>query len=122
MTGLSFEENTTGEKEGCKVYTVTIPGETVKENAGSTITLTYTAVLNDKAVIDGAGNSNTVRLNYNVDNAIHVNIQSEDHMVVTKTHQVRINKVITGGKPLAGVKFTLADENGKYYQTKILSG
>ena len=87
VTGLQFKENTSEKKEGCKVYTVTIPGETVKANAGKTITLTYTAVLNDKAVIDGAGSPNTVRLNYNVDNAIHVNIQSEDHTVVTKTHQ-----------------------------------
>lgn len=92
VTGLSFAESTSEKKEGYKVYTVTIPGETVKENAGKTITLTYTAVLNDKAIIDGDGNPNTVRLNYNVDNAIQVKIQSQDHTVVTKTYEKREKK------------------------------
>ena len=118
VTGLSFEENTSEKKEGCKVYTVTIPKEVVKENAGKNITLTYTATLNDKAVIDGDGNPNTVRLNYNVDNAIHVKIQSPDHTVATNTHQVRISKVSDEGKPLSGVRFTLTNKDGKYYQSK----
>ena len=53
-----------------------------------------------------------------MDNAIHVKIQSPDHTVATNTHQVRISKVSDEGKPLSGVRFTLTNKDGKYYQSK----
>lgn len=51
---LTFEENTaaTGLPEGSKQYIATIPAATVIANKGKTLTLTYTATVNDQAVVN----------------------------------------------------------------------
>ena len=79
--------------------------------AEDTITVTYTAKLNEKAVIAGAGNTNTTKLSYG-DNR-NTNVAT----TTTKTFELPVYKFTKGTTnsqtALPGVKFTLREnENG----------
>ena len=48
---------------GTNSFTITFPADTVTANQGKTITISYTAILNDKAVVDTA-EKNTLEMDY----------------------------------------------------------
>ena len=110
--------------------TITIPWVNTEDadkslyKNGATVEVTYTAVVNDKVVIAGNGNSNTFSLTYKVenDNGDKEPDQSESSEVI-KTYALLIKKVDQNGKSLAGASFsvkglqTSAVEDGVYAVT-----
>ena len=85
--------------------------------AGSTITIEYTATLNENAVIGGAGNPNTLKVSYSnnpYDDADTTDTPGDT--VKVYTYKIVVNKVDGDNAPLTGAGFTLykRDANGTY--------
>lgn len=105
--GNEYTVETTGLDDGCtfeitftKTYLDTI-------TADIPITITYSAVLNDKAVIAGEGNTNETYLSYG--DSSHTEVAK----TATKTYQFQLVKTDQDKKVLDGAKFELYDvENG----------
>ena len=95
-------------------------------NKNGNIIITYTAILNDKAVITDAGNPNTAKLIYSNDPNADYSGDTDDKpdepdsgqvtgetppdTVKTYTTAIRIKKVDQDGRPLKGAKFKLTGE------------
>ena len=86
-------------------------------NAGKKITVTYTATLNEKAVVGGVGNTNSAKIQYSNDPSSSGTGESEPSKVRVFTYGFTVDKY-TGNKyddvatRLAGAEFTLAPKNG----------
>lgn len=86
-------------------------------NAGKKITVTYTATLNENAVVGGAGNTNSAKIQYSNDPSAGGTGDSEPSKVRVFTYGFTVDKY-TGDKygdaatRLAGAEFTLAPKNG----------
>ena len=108
--GLVFAQDGDADENGNITYKVTIPAATVKANAGGTITLTYTATVNEKAVVN-VPETNKAKLEY--DNFTSV----ETEPVEVTTFGFDLLKIGDGDdeNPLANVEFTLTNGAGNYY-------
>jgi fimbrial isopeptide formation D2 family protein/LPXTG-motif cell wall-anchored protein len=118
-TDLKTQDAGTG-----KAATVSVSGQTITVNfaqayldtitANTTITVTYTATLNDDAVVATDSNDNTARLTWGHDN--DSNYTTDDSKVWTA--KIGVNKRINeeSGDPLAGAGFVLKNSSNKYYQ------
>lgn len=96
--------------------TITFKEEYCKQLAPNTtqnFTITYTATLNDQAVLGKSGNTNDVFVTYR--NTGDVDDRDTEHKSTTKvfTYGIDLLKKGEGVDKLVGVKFTLTDENGK---------
>lgn len=86
-------------------------------NAGKKITVTYTATLNENAVVGGAGNVNSATIQYSNDPSSTGTGESEPDKVRVFTYGFTVDKY-TGDNyndaatRLAGAEFTLAPKNG----------
>lgn len=86
-------------------------------NAGKKITVTYTATLNEKAVVGGVGNTNSATIQYSNNPSSGGTGESEPSKVRVFTYGFTVDKY-TGDKydddatRLAGAEFTLAPKNG----------
>lgn len=86
-------------------------------NAGKKITVTYTATLNENAVVGGAGNVNSATIQYSNNPSTSGTGESEPSKVRIFTYGFTVDKY-TGDKyaddatRLAGAEFTLAPKNG----------
>lgn len=86
-------------------------------NAGKKITVTYTATLNENAVVGGAGNTNSAKIQYSNDPSTNGTGESEPSKVRVFTYGFTVDKY-TGDQytdaatRLAGAEFTLALKNG----------
>lgn len=86
-------------------------------NAGKKITVTYTATLNENAVVGGAGNVNSAKIQYSNNPSTNGTGESEPSKVRVFTYGFTVDKY-TGDKydnaatRLAGAEFTLAPKNG----------
>lgn len=86
-------------------------------NAGKKITVTYTATLNENAVVGGAGNVNSAKIQYSNNPSTNGTGESEPSKVRVFTYGFTVDKY-TGDQYtdaatlLAGAKFTLAPKNG----------
>lgn len=86
-------------------------------NAGKKITVTYTATLNEKAVVGGAGNVNSATIQYSNNPSAGGTGDSEPSKVRVFTYGFTVDKY-TGDEyndaatRLAGAEFTLAPKNG----------
>lgn len=137
--GLTFERVTSVKVEGANSpltvntdYTVTTPTASnnntltvaMKDfktkqqvNAGKKITVTYTATLNENAVVGGAGNVNSATIQYSNDPSTNGTGESEPSKVRVFTYGFTVDKY-TGDQytdaatRLAGAEFTLAPKNG----------
>ena len=102
-------------------YTVTVTGQVIKVEFAktyldkiteeATITIEYTATLNNNAVIGEAGNPNTAKLEWGHDNTN--NYTTDEAKVYTA--QVEIYKVDGSSNPLPGAGFVVV-KDGKYYK------
>ena len=107
VTGLEWTLDSTDATTQAKTYKVTIPAATVKALAGKTLTLTYTATVNELAVVNEA-ETNKAHLDYN-------NFTSVDtDPTEIKTFGFDLQKT-DGTSALAGVKFTLQNSANEYY-------
>lgn len=136
--GLTFGQVTSVKVEGANSpltvntdYTVTTPTASnntltvamndfknkQQANAGKKITVTYTATLNENAVVGGAGNVNSAKIQYSNDPSTNGTGESEPSKVRVFTYGFTVDKY-TGDQytdaatRLAGAKFTLAPKNG----------
>ena len=86
-------------------------------NAGKKITVTYTATLNENAVVGGAGNTNSAKIQYSNDPSTNGTGESEPSKVRVFTYGFTVDKY-TGDQytdaatRLAGAEFTLAHKGG----------
>ena len=92
-------------------------------NTDTTITITYSAEINDNAVIDSTGNPNTVKLEYGHqpgnENGTQPGPDSREETVTVYTYAIAIKKVNTAGEPLEGVTFSFpfaVETDGNYYK------
>ena len=85
-------------------------------NAGKKITVTYTATLNENAVVGGAGNTNSAKIQYPNNPSTNETGESEPSKVRVFTYGFTVDKY-TGdeytdkARRLAGAEFTLAPKN-----------
>lgn len=86
-------------------------------NAGKKITVTYTATLNENAVVGGAGNVNSAKIQYSNNPSTNGTGESEPSKVRVFTYGFTVDKY-TGDQytdaatRLAGAEFTLAHKDG----------
>ena len=111
-TKYTVKSNPNG--DGTKT-TITFTSEyckTLKKNTTQTFIITYTATLNEQAVLGQSGNTNDVFVTYR--NTGDVDRDTE-HKSTTKvfTYGIDLLKKGEGVDKLVGVKFTLTDEKGK---------
>ena len=129
ITSVMIEEEPLEQFENT-TFPVTIPwaadeGENGWKNlydTGARITIDYTAVLNDKAVIDGEGNKNSARFSWNYTTEEPGKSSIEDS-TTTDTYAVVIQKVNEKGEALTGVEFEVpfpvqAEEESGVYTVK----
>lgn len=105
--GLTFE----------RVTSVTVDGVAAPLTVGTDYTVTYTATLNENAVVGGAGNTNSAKIQYSNDPSTNGTGESEPSKVRVFTYGFTVDKY-TGDQytdaatRLAGAEFTLALKNG----------
>lgn len=137
--GLTFGQVTSVKVEGANSpltentdYTVTTPTASnnntltvamkdfktkQQANAGKKITVTYTATLNENAVVGGAGNVNSAKIQYSNNPSTNGTGESEPSKVRVFTYGFTVDKY-TGDQytdaatRLAGAEFTLAHKDG----------
>lgn len=110
---------TTSTVSDSTLLTVTMLNFKAKQqtNAGKTITVTYTATLNEKAVVGGVGNTNSATIQYSNNPSSSGTGESEPSKVRVFTYGFTVDKY-TGNKyddaatRLAGAEFTLAPKDG----------
>lgn len=96
---------------------VTAEGLTI--SADSQIVVTYTATLNENAVIAGIGNPNAVYLEYSNNPYNSTTGQTPEDKVTVFTFKLDVDKVDTEKNPLKGAGFTLYKSDGESGWTKV---
>ena len=84
----------------------------MKKNTTQNFTITYTATLNDQAVLGQSGNTNAVSVTYKNTGDVDRKTEPTGTPKVF-TYGIDLLKKGEGVDKLVGVKFTLTDENGK---------
>ena len=105
--------------DGTSPFSITL--NDVKGLDGEEIEITYSAILNEDAVVGNPGNPNTVKLEFSNnpyksgsgEDDDHETGETPDDSVVVCTYEIIIDKVNTGGDKLDGVKFALKDKDNK---------
>lgn len=113
-----YTVTTTNEASGETLLTVAMNEFKKKQqaNAGKKITVTYTATLNENAVVGGAGNVNSAKIQYSNNPSTNGTGESEPSKVRVFTYGFTVDKY-TGdygenATRLAGAEFTLAHKDG----------
>ena len=88
---------------------------------GATVTITYTAVVTDKAAIDGIGNTNKVTVMWTTRGGVEPGPDKVEKEETIFTYAIALKKVNNKGKDLPGAVFqfpfyvkSTADANGAY--------
>ena len=117
-TDTDYTVATAPADNGKTLLTVTMKNfKNQQANVGKKITVTYTATLNEKAVVGGVGNTNSATIQYSNDPSSGGTGESEPSKVRVFTYGFTVDKY-TGDKydddatRLAGAEFTLAPKNG----------
>ena len=74
-------------------------------NNGATIIITYTAVVTEKAAIDGAGNTNNVTVKWTTEGSDEPGPGKLENKETIYTYAIALKKVNNEGKPLSGAVF-----------------
>lgn len=74
-------------------------------NNGATITITYTAVVTEKAAIDGLGNTNKVTVKWTTKGNTEPESGKLEKVKTIYTYAIALKKVNNEGKPLSGAVF-----------------
>lgn len=119
LTKTDYTVTTTPKTSGETLLTVAMNEFKKKQqaNAGKTITVTYTATLNEKAAVGGHGNTNSATIQYSNNPSTDGTGESEPSKVRVFTYGFTVDKYTgdeytDGAARLAGAKFTLAPKNG----------
>lgn len=128
VKSVKVEDTTLTENTDYTVTPPTAPNNTLtvamndfkakqQANAGKKITVTYTATLNENAVVGGAGNVNSAKIQYSNNPSTNGTGESEPSKVRVFTYGFTVDKY-TGDQytdaatRLAGAEFTLAHKDG----------
>ncbi len=102
---------------GEQIITITFTSEycqSLATDSTQEFTITYTATLNEKAVLGQAGNTNKVQLTYkNKGEEEKTIIPDKDKEVKVFTYGIDLTKQGEGGDKLSGVEFKLTDGNNE---------
>lgn len=116
-TDTDYTVATAPADNGKTLLTVTMKNfKNQQANAGKKITVTYTATLNENAVVGGHGNTNSATIQYSNNPSTDGTGESEPSKVRVFTYGFTVDKY-TGGSyddtatRLAGAEFTLAPKN-----------
>lgn len=91
-------------------FTITFDNDYIaKLPRNSVITVTYTAILNDKAVVEGEGNPNKIILSYKDDNQTEKN--TDEKITITYTYAFDLVKNDKDDNQLEGAEFKLLDKD-----------
>lgn len=74
-------------------------------NNGATIIITYTAVVTEKAAIDGAGNTNNVTVKWTTEGSTEPGPGKLENEETIFTYAIALKKVNDKGDPLSGARF-----------------
>lgn len=100
-----------------QIITITFTSEycqSLATDSTQEFTITYTATLNEKAVLGQAGNTNKVQLTYkNKGEEEKTIIPDKDKEVKVFTYGIDLTKQGEGGDKLSGVEFKLTDGNNE---------
>lgn len=117
-TDTDYTVATAPADNGKTLLTVTMKNfKNQQANAGKKITVTYTATLNENAVVGGAGNVNSAKIQYSNNPSTNGTGESEPSKVRVFTYGFTVDKY-TGDQytdaatRLAGAEFTLAHKDG----------
>lgn len=98
-------------------------------NNGATIIITYTAVVTDKAAIDGAGNTNNVTVTWTTEGGTQPGADKRETSVTIFTYAIALKKVNNKGAALPGAVFefpfyvkSTPDANGAYIYAGTTAG
>ncbi len=98
-------------------------------NNGATIIITYTAVVTDKAAIDGEGNTNNVTVTWTTEGSTEPGPGKLEQKETIYTYAIALKKVNNEGKALPGAVFefpfyvqSTPDKDGAYIYAGIKSG
>lgn len=98
-------------------------------NNGATITITYTAVVTEKAAIDGDGNTNKVTVKWTTKDGTEPGPDKVEDVATIYTYAIALKKVDNQGKPLPGAVFQFpfyvkakADADGAYIYAGTTEG
>lgn len=98
-------------------------------NNGATIIITYTAVVTDKAAIDGEGNTNNVTVTWTTEGSTEPGPGKLENKETIFTYAIALKKVNNEGKALPGAVFefpfyvqSTPDKDGAYIYAGIKSG
>ena len=98
-------------------------------NNGATITITYTAVVTDKAAIDGNGNTNKVTVTWTTKDSTTPEPDKLEKEETIYTYAIALKKVNNKGKALSGAVFqfpfyvqTTSDADGAYIYAGTTGG
>ena len=98
-------------------------------NNGATIIITYTAVVTDKAAIDGAGNTNKVTVTWTTEGSTEPGADKRETSVTIFTYAIALKKVNNKGAALPGAVFefpfyvkSTPDANGAYIYAGTTAG
>ena len=116
-TKYTVESNPNGDGTKTTISFTSDYCKTLKKNTTQTFTITYTATLNEQAVLGQSGNTNDVFVTYR--NTGDVNRDTE-HKSTTKVFTYGIDLLKKGESvdKLVGVEFTLTDENDNEVKVK----
>ena len=116
-TDTDYTVATAPADNGKTLLTVTMKNfKNQQANVGKKITVTYTATLNENAVVGGAGNTNSATIQYSNNPSTNGTGESEPSKVRVFTYGFTVDKY-TGdeytdkARRLAGAEFTLAPKN-----------
>ncbi len=85
--------STNGTSSGGGTLTITVPSATVLANSGASVTVTFTATLNENASVGETGNPNSVSLKYTNNWDTGSTYTTEEQSVITYTGKLTIEKV-----------------------------
>ncbi|MCD7885600.1 MAG: isopeptide-forming domain-containing fimbrial protein [Lachnospiraceae bacterium] len=85
--------DTTHVDDARRYFTITVPPDIVLANVGATVTVTFTAELNEDAAVGSTGNPNSVKLTYTNNWDKKTTYTTDEDSVITYTGTLTIEKV-----------------------------
>ena len=123
MVTIGGEEVTGVAAKSGNGFVVSINMMNYQDKIDATVVITYTATVNEKAVVSNV-ETNTATLKYSNDPADNTKTETSTAKVDVYSFNIVINKYATGNEntKLAGAKFVLKNAEGKYYTYNTSTG
>ena len=110
VAAANYTVTTTDLTDGCTFEVAFDDNYIASLDNDTEIVVTYTATLNENAVIGTTGNPNEAWLEYSTDDGV-TSTETTHDTVITYTTKLTVNKVDSENKALAGAGFTLYVKN-----------